>query len=165
MIPNAQRICSLSTRRGPKPRTGPLPTRCTRPARLCVCPAFAVLARALDMPWPAVFNGDDAGKGCCEAIAQRGFAGDEIGHRGRTRPNGDPEGRLVADGLGRELGEIMATRIGGETALPDSKALLHGLRHNRQTALPLSHPAFTKIRISSNTRRRHLEMPSGNCGD
>ena len=45
---------------------------------------FAVLARALDIPWLAVFDGDDAGKGYCEAIAKRGFTNDEIGHRCRT---------------------------------------------------------------------------------
>ena len=69
---------------------------------------FAALARALDVPWLAVFDGDDAGKGYVEAIAKRGFGDAERAERCRTHRAGDLETQLVADGLGPELREILA---------------------------------------------------------
>jgi len=92
---------------------------------------FAVLARALDIPWLAVFDGDGAGQRYCEAIAKRKFADDEINHRCRTHPDGDLEAQLVADGLGTELREIMATLTGDETADLTEQALLNWLRGHK----------------------------------
>ena len=69
---------------------------------------FAALARALDVPWLAVFDGDDAGKDYMETIARRGFGDAERAERCRTHRAGDLEAQLVADGLGPELREILA---------------------------------------------------------
>ena len=92
---------------------------------------FAVLARAFDIPWLAVFDGDCAGQRYCEAIAKREFTYDEINHRCRTHPDGDLEAQLVADGLGTELREIMATLTGDETTNLTEQALLNWLRGHK----------------------------------
>lgn len=69
---------------------------------------FAVLARALGIPWLAVFDGDDAGKSYVERIGKRGFSNEELRRRCRTHGSGGLEAQLVADGLGPELREILA---------------------------------------------------------
>ena len=72
---------------------------------------FAALARALDIPWLAVFDGDNAGKDYVEAIAKRGFSDAErakLTGRCQTHSAGDLEAQLVFDGLGPELREILA---------------------------------------------------------
>ncbi len=69
---------------------------------------FAVLARALGIPWLAVFDGDDAGKGYVERIGKRGFSNEELRRRCRTHGSGGLEAQLVTDGLGPELREILA---------------------------------------------------------
>ena len=72
---------------------------------------FAVLARALGIPWLAVFDGDDAGKHYVTAISRRGFARDETTRRCRTHNAGDLEAQLVADGLEPDLRDIL-TELG-----------------------------------------------------
>ena len=77
---------------------------------------FAALARALDIPWLAVFDGDCAGNRYVKAIAKRGFSDAEqaeLAGRCRTHAAGDLEAQLVADGLGPELREIL-TELGVE---------------------------------------------------
>ena len=61
---------------------------------------FAALARALDIPWAAVFDGDDEGERFIQAIAKRGFTDNEIDQRCNTHEAGDLEAQLVAAGLG-----------------------------------------------------------------
>ena len=53
---------------------------------------FAVLARALNIPWLAVFDGDEAGQRYRKGIARRGFAEDEVDRRCGTHPGGDSGG-------------------------------------------------------------------------
>jgi len=69
---------------------------------------FAALARALDIPWLAVFDGDDAGEQFVQAIAGRGFSAQELSQRCRTHAAGDLEAQLVDGGLGPELREVLA---------------------------------------------------------
>ena len=69
---------------------------------------FTALARALGIPWLAVFDGDDAGREFVRAIANRGFSAEELNQRCRTHAAGDLEAQLVADGLGPELRETLA---------------------------------------------------------
>ena len=70
---------------------------------------FAALARALDIPWLAVFDGDDAGRGYKEKIASRcSLSAEELDRRCRTHAADDLEAQLVADGLGPELREVLA---------------------------------------------------------
>ena len=76
---------------------------------------FAALARALDVPWLAVFDGDNAGKGYVKAISKRGFTPQEIKRRCRTHQAGDLEVQLVANGLDPELREIL-TELGVQGA-------------------------------------------------
>ena len=68
---------------------------------------FAALARALEIPWLAVFDGDAAGQGFVQAIESRGFDTSESRSRCHTHPDGDLEAQLVADGLGVELRETL----------------------------------------------------------
>ena len=69
---------------------------------------FAVLARALGIPWLGVFDGDDEGRKYIRAIRNRGFDDVELARRCRTHTAGDLEVQLVADGLGPELRETLA---------------------------------------------------------
>ena len=84
---------------------------------------FAALARALDIPWLAVFDGDKAGRNYVESIAKRGFNDAEraeLEGRCQTHSAGDLEAQLVADGLGPELREILAgLGVAGVQALAD----------------------------------------------
>lgn len=79
---------------------------------------FAALARALDVPWLAVFDGDDAGKGMKRAIANRGFSDEELKERCQTHSAGDLEAQLVADGLEPELRDVLVA-----SGIPDASQL------------------------------------------
>ena len=76
---------------------------------------FAALARALDIPWLAVFDGDDAGRGYEKAIVKRGFPPQEIKRRCRTHEAGNLEAQLVANGLDPELRDVL-TALGVQGA-------------------------------------------------
>ncbi len=69
---------------------------------------FAALARALDIPWLAVFDGDRAGENYVRDIAKRRFPDEEVKRRCHTHEAGDLEAQLVASGLDSELREILA---------------------------------------------------------
>ena len=92
---------------------------------------FAVLARALGIPWLAVFDGDDAGERYITAISRRGFTQQETTRRCRTHDAGDLEAQLVADGLDPDLRDIL-TELGIQDAadLTDDE-LLKKLRDNK----------------------------------
>ena len=68
---------------------------------------FAALARALDLSWFAVFDGDEAGERFVRDIEGRGFSEDELAKRCRTHPDGALESQLVADGNGIVLREVL----------------------------------------------------------
>jgi putative ATP-dependent endonuclease of OLD family len=70
--------------------------------------SFAALARALGIPWLALFDGDSAGFGYVEDIRKRGFDDAEVGRRCLHHPAGTLEQQLVGDGLGAELRSILA---------------------------------------------------------
>ena len=93
---------------------------------------FAVLARALAIPWLAVFDGDEAGRRYVEAIRRRGFT--DAATRCRTHPSGDLEAQLVADGLGPELRDILAELGIGDAATWTDATLTQRLRDNYKTS-------------------------------
>ena len=70
---------------------------------------FAALARAISIPWLAVFDGDQAGVGFKQAIANRGFSDEELSKRVRTHSAGNLEAQLIAEGLGPELKAALVT--------------------------------------------------------
>ena len=113
---------------------------------------FAVLARALGIPWLAVFDGDDAGRKYIRAIRNSGFDDDEIAQRCRTHPAGDLEAQLVADGLGRELRETLIAL--GISVGKDDGELLKELRENK-TAYAATLAA--RLRGDSNLAQRAPE--------
>ena len=92
---------------------------------------FAALARALGIPWLAVFDGDDAGKRYVTAITRRGFTQDETTRRCRTHDAGDLEAQLIADGLGPELREVLADLDVRDAADLTNDELLKQLRDNK----------------------------------
>ncbi len=92
---------------------------------------FAVLARALDIPWLAVFDGDDAGTRFIQRIAKRGFRGDKSVSRCRRHPDGDLEAQLVADGLGPELREVLSALDVHDAHELDDDRLAACLRKNK----------------------------------
>lgn len=69
---------------------------------------FAALARALNVPWLAVVDGDDGGNDMIKSIRKRGFGDHEIQERCRMHSAGDLEAQLVADGSETELQDVLA---------------------------------------------------------
>ena len=92
---------------------------------------FAVLARALDIPWLAVFDGDDAGEGMKRAIARRGFSDEELEARCQIHPAGDLEAQLVADGLEPELQDVLVTSGIPDASQYSGDSLAMRLRRNK----------------------------------
>ncbi|WP_181182768.1 AAA family ATPase [Mesorhizobium sp. B3-1-9] len=76
---------------------------------------FAALARALKIPFLAVFDGDQAGMTYCRTIGDRGFPPAFVSDRCKTLPDGNLEQQLVADGLGPALRDIL-TELGQQDA-------------------------------------------------
>ena len=70
-------------------------------------PTFAVLARALGIPWLAVFDGDDAGRKYSAGIVDRGFDQAWVDMRCLLLPAGTLEQQLLADGFEPELRAIL----------------------------------------------------------
>lgn len=70
---------------------------------------FAALARALSIPWIAVFDGDQAGTSYCDGIRRRNFDATFVADRCRTHAAGTLEEQLIADSLELELRDILAT--------------------------------------------------------
>ena len=92
---------------------------------------FAVLARALGIPWIAVFDGDDAGRKYVQAIRARGFTDLELQNRCLLHSIGDLEEQLIADGMGPDLREIL-TGIGvQDVAEADDDVLSSRMREHK----------------------------------
>ena len=100
---------------------------------------FAALARALDIPWLGVFDGDDPGKSYVEAIRKRGFSDEELETRCRTHSAGDLEAQLLSDGLGPELRRILEKLgIGNAEDLLDDELLAQQRKHKTDCAALLA---------------------------
>ncbi len=84
---------------------------------------FAALARALGIPWLAVFDGDPAGQGYVQAIVNRGFDALFVDQRCARLPAGNLEQQLLADGLEPEL-RTVCQRIGWSDAQAIDRATL-----------------------------------------
>ena len=112
---------------------------------------FAALARALGIPWLAVFDGDDAGRGYVQAIARRGFTTREIKKRCRTHDAGDLEAQLVADGLDPELREVLTELGARDAAGLTNDELLRRLRDNKTACAAL---LATRFRAGPNLAQR-----------
>ncbi len=92
---------------------------------------FAALARALAIPWLAVFDGDNEGRNYVRSLRNRGFTDAELDRRCGTHDAGDLEAQFVADGLGPELREILtALQVRNATTLTD-EALSARLRDHK----------------------------------
>jgi putative ATP-dependent endonuclease of OLD family len=68
---------------------------------------FASLARALSIPWLAVFDGDKAGNGYVTRIKARGFPDAFVDQRCRCLASSNLEQQLLADGFGADLRDIL----------------------------------------------------------
>ena len=126
---------------------------------------FAALARALDIPWLAVFDGDDAGKQFVQAIANRGFRAEELSQRCRTHAAGDLEAQLVDDGLGPELREVLAALEYPGSAGAERRRPRRSLaRRQDRLCGGVRGPGSVETRIWHNAHRRRFAPPSSNCG-
>ena len=105
---------------------------------------FAALARALGIPWTAVFDGDRAGQRYCDSITARGFDAGFVAQRCRTHPAGKLEHQLIADGLEPELRSILRT-LGQTDAEAIDRPTLEQRLENGKTA----YAAELAARISS----------------
>lgn len=94
---------------------------------------FAVLARALGIPWLAVFDGDHAGHEYVNMIKARDFDVSEVTLRCRTHPDGDLEDQLLADGLELELRSILQA-LGQADADTIDRATIESRLSNSKTA-------------------------------
>lgn len=94
---------------------------------------FASLARALAIPWLAVFDGDKAGKDYVAAIAARDFDPAFVAHRCRTHPAGHLEDQLLEDGLEPELRTILKQCGHNDAAALDLAALKKRLADNKMS--------------------------------
>ena len=116
---------------------------------------FAALARALEIPWLAVFDGDGAGKEFVKAIKKRGFSDDELARRCRTHQAGDLESQLLSDGLGAELRAILLDLgVAHAVELEDDQAAT-ALR-NQKTACAAA--LSKRLRTNADLAQRTLPM-------
>lgn len=92
---------------------------------------FAALARALGIPWTAVFDGDDAGRGYVDALTGRGFDAAFVAERCRIHAAGHLEDQLMADGLELELRSILHTVGVADAATCDRATLMKRLSDNK----------------------------------
>ncbi|HUZ96642.1 MAG TPA: AAA family ATPase [Edaphobacter sp.] len=93
---------------------------------------FAALARALGIPWMAVFDGDPAGVGYVRAISAREFTAAHVAQRCNTLPAGTLEQQLLADGLEPELRAVLQS-IGEANALTVDRAGLERCLDDNKT--------------------------------
>ena len=97
--------------------------------------AFAALARALGIPWIAVFDGDRAGQEFKVSIRNRGFDVEEVERRCRMHDAGDLEQQLIRD-LGNNL-DSFVKEVGCDPTLEgdDLASVLHKKAQPRLSAL------------------------------
>ena len=115
---------------------------------------FAALARALDIPWLAVFDGDRGGTKMRRSIARRGFTEEELQKRCRTHPAGDLEAQLVADGLEADLRDILvACGIPDVVQLSDDRLATRLRKHKTAYAVELA----ARVRQDAEMARRAPE--------
>lgn len=93
---------------------------------------FAALARALSIPWLAVFDGDAAGQQYCEGIQARHFDQVFVNARCQRLPAGELEEQLVAEGLETEL-KMVLQQIGVANAATADPATLLAMLRGRKT--------------------------------
>ncbi len=94
---------------------------------------FAALARALGIPWLAVFDGDNAGQRYIQSIIARDFDAQLVSQLCRTHPAGSLEDQLLADGLEPELRAALKN-IDVADATTATKATLKNLLEDNKTA-------------------------------
>lgn len=92
---------------------------------------FAALARALGIPWTAVFDGDAAGQRYVNALAARGFDPAFIARRCRTHAAGHLEDQLLADGLEPELRSVLQALGQNDASMIDRPTLQRRLADNK----------------------------------
>ena len=115
---------------------------------------FAMLARALGIPWIAVFDGDDEGRMYVRSIQARAFTDEELQNRCLLHRTGDLEAQLVADGLGPELREIL-TEIGVRDVADGGDDLLSSRMREHKTAYVAA--LAERIRVDANLAARTPE--------
>lgn len=93
--------------------------------------AFSALARALGIPWLAVFDGDAAGQKYVQDILRRDFPVTLVEQRCKILPAGTLEQQLLADGLEGELRAILLSCGHADAMTIDAQALEIRLNNNK----------------------------------
>lgn len=114
--------------------------------------SFARLARALNIPWQAVFDGDRAGKSYIEGIKNEGFEDTQINGQCHTHEAGDLEHQLIADGYDSDLREILVKLNVSNTQNLVKQELLSQMKNKK-----LDYAAIFAERI----RNGHLSVAEG----
>ena len=70
--------------------------------------SFTMLARAFDIPWQAVFDGDREGKKLVRQIKQSGLTDAEVKNQCHTHKSRNLEQQLIADGFSSDLHKVLA---------------------------------------------------------
>jgi putative ATP-dependent endonuclease of OLD family len=92
---------------------------------------FAALARALGIPWLAVLDGDEAGRGYVRAITGREFPAALVAERCKTLPAGNLEQQLLADGLEQELRSVLEHLGENDAQTIDRRAVEKRLKESK----------------------------------
>ncbi len=93
---------------------------------------FAALARALGIPWLALFDRDQAGEGYIRAILDRGFDEAFVADRSKLLPSGTLEQQFLADGMEGDLRLALQT-IGQQDAMSIDRPMLESRLNNYKT--------------------------------
>jgi putative ATP-dependent endonuclease of OLD family len=98
---------------------------------------FAVLARALGIPWIAVFDGNAAGKKFVTQIAKRAFEKAEVLRRCHCLPGGNLEAQLLHDGFEPELRDVQL-KLGYPDALTVNRTVIEQRLDKHKTGVKLT---------------------------
>jgi len=115
---------------------------------------FAVLARALGIPWIAVFDGDAAGKKFVTQIAKRAFQKAEVLRRCHCLPAGNLEAQLLHDGFEPELRDVLL-----KLNYPDAQTVNRTVIEQRLDKHKTEYAAELAARIEVNQNLAN-QMPS-----
>ncbi len=118
---------------------------------------FASLARALAIPWMAVFDGDDAGRSYVESIRGRGFRPEIVDEKCRLLPAGNLEEQLLEDGLEEELRWAL-----GEVGIPHSDDIDGATLRKRLEGNKAGYAAVLGLRLREDVELAH-RMPKAFC--
>jgi len=108
---------------------------------------FVQLAHSLNIPWQAVFDGDEGGKKYLQQIKKIGLTDRQMDRLCHTHDAGDLESQLIADGFQEELRMILQDlRISNVKDLSESELLLHLKKRKTSYAIEFAKHLREKVK-------------------